>query len=227
MNELPVWLGAVDFQEIVFVIVFLVVGFINWVINLIKQKREAAERGRQAPTDEELETRRRVLEEQQRPYRAEPETPYAPLPAPAPAPQGGDSLKDLFEELKRAAREAQGIPETTPPPAPRPVAPPLPSPARPPQALPAPPALPAHSTQAAAPWVAMPVHGAADDRQAQMHTGAANQASAAYHARVVNREAHPLTAMLHTAAGYRQAFVLKEILDTPKGIRGTPWDETL
>lgn len=63
------------------------------------------------------------------------------------------------------------------------------------------------------------------DAPLQTHAASATQASHAYDAKLpYRRSAHPLAALLHTSAGYQQAFILKEILDTPKGIRNTPWD---
>ena len=65
------------------------------------------------------------------------------------------------------------------------------------------------------------------DATLQTHGASATLASHAYDTKTKTdrrKGALPLTAMLHTSVGYQQAFILKEILDTPKGIRNTPWD---
>lgn len=207
----------VDLGQVVTVVVFLVAAFINWLYNLWKQKKEAAEAARHMPSEEEVEARRRAWEEQTRRVEAPPAThPEAP---PAPG-MGGGSLKELFEELKRAAQEAQAPPSPPPPQPPpqpvyRPQAPPLPAP----RSLPVPPlptARPVHEESPISSLAPAPQHS---------HEASAQLAFHAYDAKGERRKgAHPLTALLHTSAGYQQAFILKEILDTPKGIRNTPWD---
>jgi hypothetical protein len=215
-------LAEIDLGQVVLIIVFLAIGFINWLINLWKQKQEAAERARHVPTEDETETRRKAWAEQTRKI----EEPPARLPEhpPSPAsPTTGGSLKELFEELKRAAQEAQA---PSPPPMPaqpqrpyqpshRPVAPPLPTAA--PRAHQAPPLSPAQRPLAHT--------RTTGDATLQTHAASATLASHAYDAKLPSRRnSHSLAALLHTSAGYQQAFILKEILDTPKGIRNTPWD---
>lgn len=215
-------LAEVDIGQVVMIIVFLVIGFINWMINLWKQKREAAERARHVPTEDETEMRRKAWSEQTRKIEESPVRLPEHPPAPA-SPTTGGSLKELFEELKRAAQEAQA---PSPPPMPaqpqrpyqpphRPVAPPLPATA--PRAHQAPPLAPAQHPLAHT--------RTTGDATLQTHAASATQASHAYDAKLPSRRnSHPLAALLHTSAGYQQAFILKEILDTPKGIRNTPWD---
>ncbi|QIF02833.1 hypothetical protein [Roseimicrobium sp. ORNL1] len=217
-------LAEVDLGQVVTVIVFLAVIFINWLINLWKQKQEAAERDRHMPTEDETEMRRKAWAEQTKKIE-EPPT-RLPQHPPSPAsPTTGGSLKELFEELKRAAQEAQA---PSPPPMPahphpqrphqpshRPVAPPLPTAAS--RAHQAPPLSPASRPQAPARTTV--------DGPLQTHAASAALASHAYDTKLPSRRnSHPLAALLHTSAGYQQAFILKEILDTPKGIRNTPWD---
>jgi hypothetical protein len=207
-------LAEVDFSQVIVVIVFLVVGFLNWLINLWKQKQETAERARQLPTQEELDSRRHAWDDQTR--NVEPQEDRLPEALPTPS-SGGGSLKELFEELKRAAREAQAPPSPPPMPAPRPVLPPLPAHRAHPKPAPPHPALvPAHERSLINVPTDAPLHS---------HEGSADQAFHAYDTKLERRKgAHPLTSLLHTAVGYQQAFILKEILDTPKGIRNTPWD---
>lgn len=223
MNLLPSpILAAADMGEVIFVIVALVIGFINWLINLWKQKQEEGERAKHVPTEEEVEARRRAWEEQTRRVEGEAarehERDYAP--APSAPPQTGGSLKELFEELKRAAREAQSPPE----PAPAPLPAPAPRPAPPPLA----PAAPAYAKKVVEAPKALPPSFLRSGATDAMHTHdeSARRANAAYTTREpARRGAHPLTALLHSAEGYRQAFVLKEILDTPKGMQNTPWED--
>ncbi len=210
---------AADLGEVVFIIVALFVAFVNWVINLIKQKKESSERARRVPSQQEQEARDRAWQEQTR------EAPQEAGPSP-----GRGALRDLFEELKRAAQEAQGSGPSTPPPVPQ-------GPTRPqpqaPQRLPAPPPQVRHvpPQQQHVPSAA-PVRTASHSVHVKpdalhTHDESARRASAAYGPKdLTSRQPHPLTAMLHHAAGYRQAFVLKEILDTPRGMKGTPWEES-
>jgi hypothetical protein len=213
---IPILAADVDFGQVITVIVFLVAAFINWLYNLWKQKKEAAEAARHVPTQEETDARRRAWEEQMRRDEASPDAHQEPPPVPS---TGGGSLRELFEELKRAAQEAQAPPSQPPPPPQpsyRPQAPPLPAP-RPVPVPVLPAALPvAHEYSPIGNATLPPLHS---------HAASAHLASHAYDARRERRKgAHPMTALLHTSVGYQQAFILKEILDTPKGIRNTPWD---
>jgi FtsZ-interacting cell division protein ZipA len=214
---IPILAADVDFGQVIMVIVFLVAAFVNWLFNMWKQKKEASERARELPTQEETDMRRRAWEEQNRRVETPPATHRTPPPAPS---SGGGSLKELFEELKRAAQEAQAPsapPPLSPPPQPvhRPAAPPLPAQrAHPVPSLPE--AVPAHERSSINKPALAPQHS---------HAASARQASHAYDVKAERRKgAHPLAALLHTSVGYQQAFILKEILDTPKGIRNTPWD---
>jgi hypothetical protein len=214
---IPILAADVDFGQVITVIVFLVAAFANWLYNLWKQKNEAAESARHVPSEEETGARRRAWEEQTRRLETPPATHRESPPAPS---AGGGSLRELFEELKRAAQDAQAPsspPPLSPPPQPvhRPLAPPLPAP-RAHSAPPLPAPVPAHEKSLISVPALAPQHS---------HAASAHQASHAYDTKAERRKgAHPLAALLHTSVGYQQAFILKEILDTPKGIRNTPWD---
>ena len=136
-------------------------------------------------------------------------------------------MKEIFEELKRAAEEAR---RTASPPAQEPLRPPVHQERRPtpPPLAPsapargqAPPVLP--PALARPPGVPLPL---APKVESDSHADASRRAAAAYTgSKEPTRKPHPLTALLHTPEGYRQAFILKEVLDTPNGLKKSPWDE--
>lgn len=108
MMTLPApMLAEADIGQVIFIIVFLVVGFIQWVIKVLKEKAEAAERARRVPTQEEIEARNRTWEQQTQ-----------PVAPPEPPPTHGGTLDELLGELRKAMGE----------PPMRPVPPPLPPP---------------------------------------------------------------------------------------------------
>lgn len=217
-------LAAADLQEIVFVIVFLVVGFLQWLFSLLKKNKEAAERERQSPpSTEEQEARRRAWEEQTRPVADEVRAPQTaptrspappqlprssppPVPAarPAPASTTPGSLADLMDSLRRSIEDV-----SSPHPAAAPSAPARPS---------RPPTLPQASRPATPP--------AAVSTSAHISRAAAAQSTSESPERLVlatvvpARRAHPLTDMLKTTHGYKQAFILREVLGPCKALEG-------
>jgi hypothetical protein len=216
-------LAAADLQEIVFVIVFLVVGFLQWLFSLLKKNKEAAERDRQLPVStEEQEARRRAWAEQTRPVddsRA-PQAPPTRIPAPpqlprstpppapsarpAPASTTPGSLADLMDTLRRSIDDVSS---------PRPAAAPS-VPAAPVR----PPVLPGAARVASHPVPA--------SHPARMTRAAAAQQSSDSTDRpilatvVAPRRSHPLTDMLKTTHGYKQAFILREVLGPCKALEG-------
>jgi hypothetical protein len=83
---------------------------VQWVIKVIKEKAEAAERARNMPTEEEQEARRRAWREQTR----------TPTPPPASTPTAGGMLEDLMGELSKALHPPpQPKPPKLPPPMPK------------------------------------------------------------------------------------------------------------
>lgn len=179
-------LAETDFGQVIFIIVFLVVGFIQWVMKVLKEKMEAANQNNRVPTPEELEARRQAWEEQTRQH-----TP-PPTPSPSSTPPFGGSgggLGELLGEFRKGMEEARKA--AAPPPLPpqrshqrvveeKPQHRPLPPPA---QATVAPPTVVPHNSIAG------------------------------------RKNPHPLTAILHTTQGYRQAFVLREVLGPPRGFQ--------
>lgn len=224
-----------DLQQIIFVVVFIVIGLVQWLYKLWQEKRDHAERERQPPPSaEEQEARRRAWEEQNRrveaPAPSRPQPPYSqpsapPLPAPttsrpAPAPGG---LGDLIDTFRKAMEEAQQ---------PKPAAPPPPLPAPAPRAPSVPHQQPAKYT---------PPHPVAATSVSYSQPQRNTSASTAVHAPVLSaksavsglsfdqraprsqRRAHSLTAYLRSTGGYRKAFILKEVLDAPKALQKSPW----
>ena len=174
-------LAEADIGQIIFVILFLIVGFVQWVIKVIKEKAEAAERARQMPTQEDIAARRAAWEEQTR------------VPQPPPMPAAPPStLDDLLGEFRRVMETAQPAP--APPPLPRPAPRTVPAPA-PAKVMPAP----------AAPSALPPVF-----------SGAGRSSTVLEQRR---RPAHRYTALLHSPDGYRQAFVLREVLGPPRAFQ--------
>lgn len=170
------FLADFDIGQIVFVLVAGVIGVVNWLINLLKEKKEAAGRSSHIPTEEEAEARYRAWEEQTRPV-----TPPDASPAP-----GGGMLHDLMGELRKALEPTHE--HRTPP-----------RPPRLPDAEPAATALPL-----------APQHSDVGSAPSNVPTLQTLRA---------DREPHPLTALLRTEGGYRQAFVLREVLGPPRGLQ--------
>ncbi|MFZ4766409.1 MAG: hypothetical protein ACOYMN_15770 [Roseimicrobium sp.] len=183
MPVLPSLLAEIDdLGQVIFVIVALVVGFIQWVIKVLREKAEAAERRRHVPSLQEQEAQRRAWAEQARHEASTPEQPDAT----------GSGWRDLLGEFRKAMEEAQSPP----------VPPPLPMPARP-AAAPA-----AAHTAIARPAPPLPVIAPRSVPEIQaLPTVTLSQ-----------RQPHRYTALLHTMDGYRQAFVLREIIGPPRGL---------
>ncbi|MEZ0388484.1 MAG: hypothetical protein ACAI34_15530 [Verrucomicrobium sp.] len=196
LPHLPI-LAAADMQEVIFVIVFLVVGFLQWLFSLFKQKKADAERAQQTPpSEEELEARRRAWENQTRPVD---EPPTHPTPA-APNPLG-----ELIESLRRSIDEVSG---PTPPPAPRPVqTPPLPQ-YRPPVHVQQPSRVQATMTP--------PLPVPRPHRAGPVDVPSVSSSEAPV------KKKHPLTEMLQSTHGYRQAFILREVLGPCKALEDEP-----
>ncbi|TLD68224.1 hypothetical protein FEM03_23745 [Phragmitibacter flavus] len=215
-----------DLQQIIFVVVFVVIGFVQWVYKLWQEKQEQAKRERQPPpSSEELEARRRARQLQttgnapsSSPNRpSPPPMPSSPTPS-APQPQPG-GLGDLIETFRKAMEEQQAprsAPAPPPPPLPTPPQRQVHTPAPPQRSVPAAPVTPlqveartAYTLQPAKP---APTNKGFDDNRP---VGVAYDAKAS--------RVHPLTEYLRSTGGYRKAFILKEILDAPKALQKSPW----
>ncbi len=176
-------LAESDLGQVIFIIIFLLVGFVQWVIKVIKEKAATAERNRHVPTQAEVDARRSTWEQQTRPE------PTAPR---------GDGLGDLLGEFRKAMENASH------PPAP----PPLPT--TPPRSR--------HASREDAVHTHTHTHAApaAAAMESQALPGITLHSGSLAASR---RRPHPLTALLHTPEGYRQAFVLREVLGPPRGLR--------
>lgn len=213
-------LAAADLQEIVFVIVFLLVGFLQWLFGLLKKNKEAAERERQSPVSaEEQEARRRAWAEQTRPVDDErpSQSPPARIPAPpqlprstpppspsarpAPASPTPGSLADLMDTLRRSIDDVSS---------PRPAAAPA-APVRPPS-------LPHTQRAASHPVPAAPA--ARMSRAVAAQNALDSPDRPVLGTAVAARRPHPLTDMLKTTHGYKQAFILREVLGPCKALEG-------
>lgn len=216
-------LAAADLQEIVFVIVFLVVGFLQWLFSLLKKNKEAAERDRQLPASaEEQEARRRAWAEQTRPVeeahppqtppRRSPAPPQLPRSSPPPAPAARPaptsttpgSLADLMDTLRRSIDDV-----SSPRPASAPSAPAAPA---------RPPTLPNAIRTVRPPVPAAPSAHISRAAAAQYSSDPADRPVLA--TVVAPRRPHPLTDMLKTTHGYKQAFILREVLGPCKALEG-------
>lgn len=118
----------IDWGQVIFLILFVIVGFVRWLGNLIEQRKEAQERATLSP--EEV-ARREAAWRKQMGQDTEP-APTSTQPPPDPFRQ----LRDLFEQLNEPEPKPQR-PSSPPPLVQRPAPPPLR--AQPPP-IPAPPA---------------------------------------------------------------------------------------
>lgn len=197
---IPPMLAEADIGQIVFIIIFLIVGFIQWVIKVIKEKVATAERNRHVPTQEEIDARRAAWEQQTRPVTPDPRTESTNRPT--PETHGRGAMGDLLGELRKAMEMAER--PATPPPLPS-------APARPPASSPTASAYASsrsHATEAAATLVR--------EAEAQASLPGVIDGSTLTSKR---RRPHPMTALLHTPEGYRQAFVLREVLGPPRAMQ--------
>lgn len=163
------FLADADIGQVVFVILFLVVGFIQWVIKTLKAKAES-------------------------PGHTPPSMPVPTLPTRARSPQStpsfGGALGDLMGDFRKVME-------------PREAPPPLPQPARRVVRVP----VPASAPAAPAPlWVPQAVQPASDS--ASLRPAGKDR-----------KRSNPHAALLRSPHGYRQAFILREVLSAPRALR--------
>ncbi|MCB1063827.1 MAG: hypothetical protein KDN20_13000 [Verrucomicrobiae bacterium] len=177
-----------------FYLAMVVIAFISWVFNRIQEA--TAERRRVK------ELKRRREEQEQDPYRSPQQSP-PPVrrPQPQPADESGEMLRDLMEALG-------GAPKPAPAPAQR-QAPPLPK-ARVVSSQPKKPA-PAPGAKLSA------AERAALERIQSSSAMATPPATVAVHR--AGKSGAGLRKLLRSPGGMRQAVLLKEVLDTPVGLR--------
>ena len=221
--------SEIDLPKVIFVIIFLVVGFIQWVIKLAQQKKEAAERENQPqPPAEELEARRRAWEQQTAPAPPPVPTyqPHVPTHRPAappaiptfggspPMPTFGGPLGELMESMRRNSEE-----QTKPAAPSRPQLPPTPVREHRPEPAPH---VPVYVPPVVAARVPTSTSNSSLDAHLLSQANVTTRANAAYNTKGARRN-HPLADLLRTTKGYRQAFVLKEVLSEPKALQKSPW----
>ncbi len=213
-----------DIGQVVFVIIALLIGFVQWISSLWKQKREALERSRNPPP-------RRVVYptvdgEVALPPPPLPERHEQPRGSTTPPFGGGSTLGDLMDTFRQEF-EKHSKPQA---PAPAPVH----------QPKPAPPPIPVvvthtHShTHTPSPVLAVPLQSASALAAASAYNLKPFQNDLApfqsdlapYESdpdRLSKHKVHPLAGMLRTTEGYRQAFILREVLSPPKALHPSPW----
>ncbi len=184
----------IDWGQVVFLILVVVVGFIRWVTNLIQQQKEAKERARLSPEEQarrDAAWRRQVGEE-------EPVEEVDPF----------RELKDLFEQFKE--------------PPPQPAPPPLPPrvPVARPVVVASPPALPVKAAPVAAAFpsssnVQRSFTEARTARVAREFTEAGSKRE-----RPVSAQLASLRRQLASQHALRQAILAREILGPPVALRG-------
>ncbi len=184
----------IDWGQVIFLLLVVIVGFVRWIGNLIQQQKEAKERAKLSP--DELARREAAWRKQVGQEEIEVEESHDPF----------SELKDLFEQLRE--------------PAPPPVAPP-PLPARPAppvfQRTPTPTPVPSRVFPSAPPAPAVP----ATARGSFPVAGAANRRfteAVAHRDRPVPIGLKNLRRELSTPRALRQAIIIREILGPPKAL---------
>jgi len=195
----------IDWGQVIFLALVVIVGFVRWVGNLIAQQKEAKARAALSPEEialREAAWRRQVgLDEEE-----EEERDFTPTPTPRPTAPTADpfrELKDLFEQLKEP-------PPAPPPPIPptRRIPPPLPV-----QRQAAPPSRP----PVPAPKVFVPTPTQAFPTSHHVHRQFTE--AVAHRDRPVSAKLTGLRRELATPKALRQAILIREVLGPPKALR--------
>ncbi len=201
----------IDWGQVIFLILFVIVGFVRWLGNLIEQRKEAKERASLSPEEiarREAAWRRQVGQD----------TDLPPVPAPTATPPPPDpfrQLKDLFDQLNEPAPKPQPQPK---PQAQRPSTPPplvqVQRPAPPPQRTQPPPipTLPKPvSASMAAPVIAkaFPTSNFVDRSFTE---------AVAHRDRRTAAKLMSLRLDLRSPSALRRAIVIREILGPPKAL---------
>ncbi len=192
----------IDWGQVIFLALVVIVGFVRWVGNLIAQQKEAKARANLSPEEialREAAWRRQVgldQEEEDRDF-----SPAPPSRPTAPTPYPFRELKDLFEQLK------EPTPAPTPPP-PQRLPPPLPVHRR---AAPPPP------TPPPAPKVFVPTPTQAFPSSHHVHRQFTE--AVAHRDRPVSAKLTGLRRELATPKALRQAILIREVLGPPKALR--------
>jgi cytoskeletal protein RodZ len=196
----------IDWGQVIFLILFVVVGFFRWLGNLIQQQKEAKER----PTI--LTPQDRALREAAWRKQTGQEAAPVPLPSPtstAPPPDPFAEIKDLFKQIKESN---QPSPRQAQPPPPLPVRPNSLSPSRKPQPPNSvPPPVPALPKQPPTPTLAnaFPTSNFVDRSFTE---------AVAHRDRRTADSLMRLRMDLRSPLSLRRAIVIREILGPPKAL---------
>jgi len=192
----------IDWGQVIFLALVVIVGFVRWVGNLIAQQKEAKARANLSP--EEIALREAAWRRQVGLDQEEEERDFSPAPPPrpaAPTPDPFRELRDLFEQLKEPTpAPAPPLPQRLPPPLPvhRRAAPPPPTP---------PPA----------PKVFVPTPTQAFPTSHHVHRQFTE--AVAHRDRPVSAKLTGLRRELATPKALRQAILIREVLGPPKALR--------
>jgi hypothetical protein len=196
----------IDWGQVVFLILFVVVGFIRWLGNLIQQQKEAKER------PDVLTPEQRALREAAWRRQTGRDNPVDPAPAPTSTQLPPDPLSELKEFLKQLKQEVN------PPPRPASRRSPVPQ---------SPPSLPPLMAQPPQHSLPPPIPVTAQVSQ-EMDTNKVFPTSASVARSFTEAVAHRdrrtagslmrLRRDLRSPASLRRAIVIREILGPPKSL---------
>lgn len=196
----------IDWGQVTFLILFVVVGFVRWLGNLIQQQKEAKERPSVLTPEE------RTLREAA--WRRQTGQEASPLPAPsptstAPPPDPFSEFKDLFKQLKESTQQSPRQAPAPPPPPARPKSPPPYQRPKPQNAVPQP--VPALPQQIPAPTLAsaFPTSNFVDRSFTE---------AVAHRDRRTADSLMRLRMDLRSPLSLRRAIVIREILGPPKSL---------
>jgi hypothetical protein len=197
----------IDWGQVIFLILFVIVGFVRWLGNLIEQRKEAKERASLSP--EEIARREAAWRKQ-----VGQDTDLAPVPAPTatqPPPDPFQQLKDLFEQLKEPAPKPQPQRPSTPPPLVQVQRPPAPPQRTQPPPIPALPRPAPTSVAAPTPVIAkaFPTSNFVDRSFTE---------AVAHRDRRTAAKLMSLRLDLRSPSALRRAIVIREILGPPKAL---------
>lgn len=198
----------IDWGQVIFLALVVIVGFVRWVGNLIEQQKEAKARAQLSP--EELAMREAAWRKQVGMDEAN-RQPNPPSPSPTP-PDPFRELKDLFEQL----REPTPAPAPKPPPLrrPPPSAPRTTAPRPYVQAPPPPPIRPVGVTKQV--FVPTPTRAFPTSSSVQRTF---TEAAKAGSQRPTSAKLTNLRRELATPKALRQAILIREVLGPPKALR--------
>jgi hypothetical protein len=199
-------LAELDPVQIAIVVIAMLGGFFQWLWSLIQQGKKEAEERRDAPIDPEEKKRREEA------WRRQTQGTGAPRPAPPPLKPAMDdpfsTVKEIFEQIKREAMEAQRPP--------KPAAPPTLPPSRP-----RPPKRHSVRSDLSTPDVTHP------EKRPSVAVELQNlQDSPPVTLPISQAASTPVvlpawTGLLSSPTALRQAFILREILGPPKALQSS------